>query len=181
MRRRPTLARSFTLTLIITLTLSSSLLVGVPSSVWGGGPCWSPPVEGLLVEHYETPACPYCAGNRGLQYLTARGATVRSVQAGTVTFSGRVVDTSYVVVEHGDGWKLTYGQLDAVRVRLGDAVARGTQLGVTTGRLYFGLRVDGAYRDPEPHLGALVGRPRLVPVDGTPRRATPTPRLTCSP
>ena len=47
------------------------------------------------------------------------------------------------------------------------------------GHLHFGLRDGDVYLDPAPYLGRLVGRPRLVPDDGTVARPAPPPRLRC--
>jgi murein DD-endopeptidase MepM/ murein hydrolase activator NlpD len=95
-----------------------------------------------------------------------------------VTFAGSVAGTRYVVVELPSGWLLTYGKLSASAVRKGQSVVAGTALGDATGEFYFGLRIAGQYRDPEPYLGRLAGRPRLVPTDGRVPRPAP-PRLVC--
>ncbi|MBT5276182.1 MAG: M23 family metallopeptidase [Ilumatobacter sp.] len=143
-------------------------------------PCWQPPVTGPIVDPFRAPPCRYCAGHRGIDFRTGAASAVRSVAAGRVAFSGPVAGTIYVVVEHANGWKVTYGELSGVRVRRGVSVARGAVLGTADGRFHFGLRVDGRYRDPEPYLGHLVGRPRLVPIDGTARRSGPTPVWSCA-
>jgi len=143
-------------------------------------PCWQPPVTGPIVDPFRAPPCRYCAGHRGIDFRTGAASAVRSVAAGRVAFSGPVAGTIYVVVEHANGWKVTYGELSGVRVRRGVSVARGAVLGTADGRFHFGLRVDGRYRDPEHYLGHLVGRPRLVPIDGTVRRSGPTPVWSCA-
>jgi len=116
-----------------------------------------------------------------MEYRTSRSAAVRAVEGGVVTFSGSVAGTSYVVVDHRNGWKLTYGRLTGTNVERGQGVARGARLGTTGPDFYFGLRVGGQYRDPEPFLGRQIGRPRLVPVDGSARRAVPSPVWACRP
>lgn len=148
-------------------------------SAAAAAPCWRPPVAGQIIEHFREPSCPYCAGKRGIEYRTSPSALVRTVEAGRVTFSGVVAGTGYVVVDHSNGWKVTYGRLLDIGVRRGDTVARGHVLGSAAHRFYFGLRVQLEYRDPEPYFGRLVGRPRLVPVDGTPRRPPPMARRSC--
>lgn len=72
--------------------------------------CWREPVIGVVVDPFRPPPCPWCAGNRGLEYRTAPGGRVRSVAAGTVAFSGAVAGTRYVVVTLASGWKVTYGR-----------------------------------------------------------------------
>ena len=167
---------------ILTLMMLLWLTLASPSA--NAVPCWRPPVAGEIVDRFRAPACPFCAGNRGLEFgLSDPTANehIRSVEAGVVTFSGRVADTYYVVIEHSNQWKITYGRLRAVMVEQGQRVARGGRLGSARGEFYFGLRVGGVYRNPEPFLGVRVGRPRLVPVDGTLRRAIPEPTWTCRP
>ena len=170
MRRRALLAAS---TAVVLLTFGRG-------AVADAAPCWQPPVTGQIVDHFRAPSCPYCAGNRGIEYQTSTAGVVRSVAAGHVAFSGSVAGTSYVVIEHIDGWKVTYGRLSDVQVKRGASVGRGAVLGSAGGRFYFGLRVNGLYRDPEPYLGHLDGRPRLVPTDGTARRPLPTAVWSCT-
>jgi murein DD-endopeptidase MepM/ murein hydrolase activator NlpD len=149
-----------------------------PARAWAD--CWQPPVDGVVVDAFREPPCRWCAGNRGLEWVAGAGATVRAAAAGVVTFGGTVAGTSYVVVRLPNGWLLSYGQLATRRVGVGDPVVSGSVLGTTGGRLFFGLRVEGRYVDPAPHLGELVGRPRLVPADGRAARPAPAPRLACS-
>ena len=169
MRRRSLLAAA---------TAVSILTFGLEGAA-EAAPCWRPPVTGQIVDPFRAPTCPYCAGNRGIEYGISATGVVRSVAAGSVAFSGSVAGTSYIVVEHVDGWLVTYGKLRDVRVRRGARVARGVVLGRADGQFYFGLRVNSVYRDPEPYLGHLVGLPRLVPIDGTARRRAPAAVWSC--
>ncbi|MGH9132727.1 MAG: peptidoglycan DD-metalloendopeptidase family protein [Ilumatobacteraceae bacterium] len=141
--------------------------------------CWLPPVGAPVVDPFRPPPCSWCAGNRGLEYGTADATVVRAVAAGVVTFSGRVAVARYVVVRHADGRRATYGGLAGSSLGVGDAVASRSVIGTTVGHLHFGLRDGDTYLDPAPFLGRLVGRPRLVPDDGTPRRTALPPRLRC--
>ena len=144
-----------------------------------GGACWFPPVEAPVVDPFRLPPCSWCAGNRGLEYGTPSGTVVYAVAAGEVTFSGTVADDRYVVVRHSDGRRATYGGLATSPLRVGDAVTARAVIGVTASHLHFGLRDGDAYVDPAASLGRLVGRPRLVPLDGTAARPAPPPRLRC--
>ncbi len=141
--------------------------------------CWRPPVRGRVVDPFREPPCPWCAGNRGIEYRVPRRTPVRSVAAGEVTYSGVVAGTRYVVVRLPDGRRITYGRLTASRVRTGDRVLRGTTIGAAGPQFFFGVRVGDRHIDPAPLLGRLVGRPRLVPTDGSPSRTPPPPRLRC--
>jgi murein DD-endopeptidase MepM/ murein hydrolase activator NlpD len=148
-----------------------------------GGPCWSPPVDALVSDPYRAPACSYCPGNRGIEYAPVAGQPVTAVQAGTVTFAAAVAGTRYVVIDHGDGIRATYGRMATVTVSRGQSVRPGDRLGTTTSGFYFGLRRGVAPGDvpvdPTPMLGVRRYPPRLVPLDGTPRPVVGPGRLVC--
>ena len=165
---------------IIRAVLFTFVLAANPSSVAAAPPpCWHAPVDGWVVDPFREPPCPWCAGNRGIDFGVSGSRQIRAVGAGMVTFAGSVAGTIYVVVEHPDGWKLTYGRMQSIDVRRGDVVAAMAVLGVARERFFFGLRVGGAYRDPMPYLGRLRGRPRLIPADGSDPRPAPPATLVC--
>jgi murein DD-endopeptidase MepM/ murein hydrolase activator NlpD len=141
--------------------------------------CLLPPVTAPITDPFRTPGCVWCPGNRGLQYDVAAGTPVRAAAAGTVTFRGPVAGTFYLVIEHADGLRATYGELATSPLGTGDMVAAGAVVGRSAGGLHFGLRRGDEYLDPQPLLGQLVQRARLVPTDGTPARPAPPPRLRC--
>lgn len=147
--------------------------------------CLVPPVSASISARFVEPSCPFCAGQRGLEFAGTSGATVRAAAGGTVTFSGVVVDTRYVVVRHADGLLATYGGLRSASLSAGDRVAAGAAVGIAGPTLYFGLRRESAspgpatYLDPEPLLGTLVVPPYLVPTDGSPGRPPPPAQLVC--
>ncbi|MGA9275314.1 murein hydrolase activator EnvC family protein [Ilumatobacter sp.] len=157
------------------------LLVAAPTADAGPHSCWQPPVAGTVIDPFREPPCPYCAGNRGLEYRVGTRTPVRAVDSGVVSWAGQIAGTRYVVVRHPDGWRATYGRLDEPAVGTGDVVLAGRSIGIASGRFYFGLRRGEIYIDPAPLLGRLVGRPRLVPIDGSPAWPAPTPRLRCGP
>ncbi|CAN0466069.1 unnamed protein product [Phaeothamnion confervicola] len=133
--------------------------------------CWVPPVRGALLQPFDPPSCTYCAGSRGIVLAAVDDEPVQAVAAGTVTFAGKVAGTAYVVVEHADAVRITYGRLVTVAVRVGQTVSAGTTIGSASDELYVGLRDrDGEPLDPTPLLGHWRARPRLVPLDGAPRR-----------
>jgi murein DD-endopeptidase MepM/ murein hydrolase activator NlpD len=141
-----------------------------------------PPVVAPVSRPFEAPPCQWCAGHRGITYSVAGGTLVRSAAAGTVTFSGVVVDVRYVVVRHADGLLATYGGLQSTPLSAGDVIGVGAVVGHSGRELYFGLRSGpDQYIDPQPLLGELAVPPYLVPTDGTPRRAPPEPVLRCRP
>jgi murein DD-endopeptidase MepM/ murein hydrolase activator NlpD len=142
-------------------------------------PCWVPPVSGVVSDPFREPSCPYCAGNRGIEYRVGSSAMVRAVGSGIVSWAGTIAGTTYVVVRHRDGWRVTYGRLSNASLRTGDVVLAGTAVGRASGSFYFGLRVGQRYVDPAPFLGERRGRPRLVPVDGRAARPAPPARWRC--
>jgi murein DD-endopeptidase MepM/ murein hydrolase activator NlpD len=154
-------------------------LAAMASLPVAAAPCWRPPVAGVVVDPFREPTCTWCPGNRGLEYAVDADATVNAVAAGTVTFAGVVVDTRYVVVQLPSGWLLTYGRLDASSLALGDRVLTGTPIGRASGNFFFGVRIDKTHVDPARFLGRQVGRHRLVPLDGSPPRPAPPPRVSC--
>jgi murein DD-endopeptidase MepM/ murein hydrolase activator NlpD len=141
--------------------------------------CFLPPVDAPVVDPFRAPACEYCAGNRGIEYGPREGQVVRAGATGVVTFAGSVAGTRYVVVEHPDGLRMTYGKLATSEVAAGQRVLRGQRVGTTTTSLFVGLRRGDEYLDPAPLLGTLRYRTRLVPSDGSRPRLAPPPRLVC--
>lgn len=144
------------------------------------GACWLPPVEAPVSDPYRAPACPWCAGNRGIEYATVPGTSVRAVAAGRVTFAGTVVDRRYVVVEHVDGRRATYGDLGSIRVEQGDRVVARSVVGTATSTFHFGLRDGSGYLDPTPEIGLPSYPVRLVPLDGSAGSPPGPPRPRCS-
>jgi len=156
------------------------LLLALVAPLPGAPSCLLPPVDAPVVDPFREPPCVWCPGNRGLTYAPAAGTAVRAVATGTVTFSGVVAGTRYVVVDHGDGLRATYGGLATTELTAGDVVVAGSIVGRSAGELHLGLLRGDAYVDPTPLIGRLVERPRLVPSDGTPPRPGPPPRLRCA-
>jgi murein DD-endopeptidase MepM/ murein hydrolase activator NlpD len=142
-------------------------------------PCWPPPVEAAVVDPFRAPACRWCPGNRGVEYATLPGTAVRAVAAGRVTFVGDVAGRRYVVVRHPDGWRVTYGDLDKIRVERGSVVIARSVVGLSGARFHLGLRDSAGYRDPTPYLGRLSHLARLVPLDGSLGPPPGEPRLRC--
>src|SRR5262245_7933401 len=141
--------------------------------------CLVPPVIAPVADPFREPACQWCPGNRGIEYAVPAGTPIRAAAAGTVTFSGPVAGTVYVVVRHADGIRATYGQLSGSHLAAGDVVVAGAIVGPSAGGLHFGLRVGERYVDPALFLGRIVERVRLVPTDGSAPRPAPPPRLEC--
>ena len=164
----------------VCIALIALVLGPTGANVAAAATCLRPPIDGPITRPFDAPPCQWCAGHRGLSYSVASGTPVRAAAAGTVTFSGVVVDVRYVVVRHADGLLATYGGLESSALREGQSVAAGSTVGRSGTELYFGLRTGpDAYVDPEPLIGELVVPPYLVPTDGSPPRPPPAPVLRC--
>lgn len=142
--------------------------------------CWHPPVTAPVTDPFRPPSCRWCPGNRGLEYDTNPGQAVTAVESGRVSFAGSVAGTVYVVIDHRDGRRVTYGRLADRRFDQGEVVLRGQVVGTTGETFHFGVRADGHYLDPALSIGRVVGRPRLVPADGSPAAPAPPPMLRCT-
>ena len=136
--------------------------------------CWFPPVTGTVVDPFREPACTWCAGNRGIEYRVGSDVEVRAAASGVVSFVGTVAGTRYLVVRSADGSRITYGRLRSAGVAIGDRVLAGTRIAEASGEFFLGLRIGDRSVDPAPFIGRLAGRPRLVPIDGSPARPSPS-------
>lgn len=126
---------------------------------------YRPPSSAPIVDHFDLPARPWQAGNRGIDYGTDPAATVTASADGQVVFAGLVAGALHVTVLHPDGLRTSYSFLAEIRVQAGQKVHAGEVLGVTRGAFHFGVRDPaGTYLDPEALLSGLLGpHVRLVP------------------
>ena len=128
------------------------------------------PTQFPVADSFRPPTCAWCAGNRGIEYVTPPRAPVYSVSSGEVSFVGSVAGTLYVVVRATNGVLVTHGRLESAQVRAGDRVSAGFRIGTSGSGLYIGVRRLGAYLDPAtcaPSANNPSGlRPRavLVPI-----------------
>jgi len=173
-RSRPARRRLAAASLVLVTVVAGGI-----SPTAAATPCWFPPVLASVSDPFREPPCPWCAGNRGLEYAVTADTAVRAAASGRVVFAGTVVDVRYVVVQLGTGWRHTYGRLTSATVALGDVVLANEVVGTASGSLFFGLRIGDDYADPAPYIGVARSRPRLVPLDGTPARPAPPARLRC--
>ena len=124
------------------------------------------PVRGVVIDGFRAPACQRCAGHRGVTIATTMGTPVRAVTAGVIVFVGQVAGVLYVVKDIGRGVRVTYGQLGSSSIVVGSSVEAGQAIGVSSGRLYLGVRVHGSYVNPLQFLGfghgRLVGRGSVI-------------------
>ena len=128
------------------------------------------PTQFAVADSFRAPTCTWCAGNRGIEYVTPPHAPVYSAASGEITFVGSVSGVNYVVVRDPHNVLVTHGRLESVAVKAGDRVTSGFRIGSSSGGLYIGVRYLGAYLDPTtcaPSTNNPSGlRPRavLVPI-----------------
>ena len=106
------------------------------------------PTQFAVSDSFRAPSCTWCAGNRGIEYLTPPQAPVHSAASGVVTYVGSVAGTLYVVVRAANGVLVTHGRLESAVVKAGDRVVAGFRIGSSSNGLYIGVRRLGAYLDP---------------------------------
>ncbi len=106
------------------------------------------PTQFAVSDSFRAPTCMWCAGNRGIEYLTPPQAPVHSAASGVVTYVGSVAGTLYVVVRAANGVLVTHGRLERAVVKAGDRVVAGFRIGNSSSGLYIGVRRLGAYLDP---------------------------------
>lgn len=112
------------------------------------------PVSGPVIQQFVAPACPRCAGHRGVTIASTEGQVVRAVLPGVVTFVGEVAGNTYVVQLIAPGVKVTYGWMEiAEGLAAGDAVDQGQPLGVAGDKTYLGVRRGSVYIEPLRYLG----------------------------
>ena len=136
------------------------------------GQRYRPPVEAPVTDPFRAPLTPFGPGNRGLEYRTRAGQTVRAIGAGVVTFAGSIGGSRYVTVSHADGLRSSYSYLAEILVAERQVLATGAPLGRAGPSFHLGVRCGDAYLDPAALIGPGGGRwrARLVPDGRFPRR-----------
>ena len=94
--------------------------------------------------------------HQGLDFAAPTGTPVSAVNSGTVLLAGPLYfEGNCVVLDHGQGLLTLYLHLSETRVKQGERVARGQELGLSggTGRatgphLHLAVRWQGVYLNP---------------------------------
>ncbi|WP_342022175.1 M23 family metallopeptidase [Arthrobacter citreus] len=124
-------------------------------------PEWSWPLspEPVVLRTFEAPPQRWLAGHRGVDLAAAPGTPVLSPAAGTVSFTGWVVNRPVLTVDLGDGLLASFEPVLAEK-STGDAVAEGEVLGRLAGPetavpghcaascLHWGVRLNRDYVNP---------------------------------
>jgi murein DD-endopeptidase MepM/ murein hydrolase activator NlpD len=145
---------------------------GFSSSAAPGPVRYQAPVAGEVLRSFDAPETSFGTGHRGVDLAATPGTGIRAAGDGIVTFAGRVADTRWVAIDHGDGIVTSYGPLDPRTVDAGRAVRRGELLGTLAAGghglaghdrgLHWGARRAGHYIDPLGLLQVGIPRPSLV-------------------
>lgn len=126
------------------------------------------PVYGAINYKFHDPNYIFDTLHQGVDIDASQGTNVRSAQSGTVitVVNGGMESYSYVVIDHGNGFKTVYGHLSQINAMVGSQVNTSTIIGKSGGtpgtsgagsntngpHLHFEVIKDGAYVDPELYL-----------------------------
>lgn len=116
----------------------------------------SAPVQGKIIKPFSQAAG--SAKNDGIDFETAKGASVLSAEAGEVALVSRSLGGlgTIVLIRHPDDLITVYGRVTNVLVSKGDPVNRGQAIGSvadgTPPTLHFEVRRGTEAVDPEPFL-----------------------------
>lgn len=132
---------------MLVLLIALSACATAPKAAYG------PPVHGTVTSGYGQRGKGF---HHGIDIAAQRGARVRAVQDGRVTFVGRKKGFGrLVIVDHGGGVESYYAHLSGYSTRKGRRVKRGQPVGKvgSSGRasgphLHFELRQGGASVNP---------------------------------
>ena len=144
-------------------TATTALSAAVPSSTPAGAPSYDPPWSWplspapVISRTFRAPPQRWLAGHRGVDLAAPPGTRVLSPAAGTVVFTGQVVNRAVLTVDLGGGLLASFEPVDASTAP-GDAVAAGQELGTLSGPaapahcpdscLHWGVRLNGEYVNP---------------------------------
>ncbi|MFB9166165.1 M23 family metallopeptidase [Arthrobacter psychrochitiniphilus] len=121
---------------------------------------WGWPLAGKpeVIHIFDPPSHPWLSGHRGVDLAAEQGAEVLAPTEGVVSFSGVVVTRGVLTLATEDGLRLSFEPVTSP-LKVGDAVARGQQLGTMEGPthcesspahscLHWGVRRGDDYLNP---------------------------------
>jgi murein DD-endopeptidase MepM/ murein hydrolase activator NlpD len=138
-------------------------VVFVPGVNWSPVPTPASPTSASPIQRYPlpevasivraygwqvNPATGALAFHSGVRLAAAQGTPVVAVGTGTVAFAGpQASNGNMVVINHAQGLQTRYAQLETIRVKVGQQVQAGTEIGTV------GLNTVGSSTDAtEPYL-----------------------------
>lgn len=121
------------------------------------------PAKGWVTSNYGSRVSPFTGvpqHHTGLDIANRIGTPVSASADGIVVEARKDASLgNYVVLSHGFGMKTTYGHLSEIKVRAGQKVKRGAQIGLmgNTGRstgphLHYAVSVNGLNVNPEKYI-----------------------------
>jgi|GEM_PF-1260496 len=152
---------------LLSVAVISGAMVGIAPPVAAQaalGVGLMPPTSAEIIDPFRPPVGRYGPGNRGLEYGTVAGDRISAAAAGVVAFTGPVGGSLFVSVDHGGGYRTTYGFVDRIATRVGRRIQVGSLVARAGGPFHFSLRHDGLCLDPATHFSRLSVSVRLVPV-----------------
>lgn len=108
---------------------------------------------GTVLRSFDKPEKNWLPGHRGVDLPLNPGDEVLTSNAGTIAFSGIVVGTPTISIDHADGVRTTYQPVHS-RVNVGDSVEKGDVIGImghptsTYPGLQWGAKVGEEYINP---------------------------------
>jgi murein DD-endopeptidase MepM/ murein hydrolase activator NlpD len=128
-----------------------------PEREWSGK--FRPPVDAKISDVFGTQRMfngKVQSLHQGLDYAVPGGTAVSAVNAGTVLLAGPLYfEGNCVVLDHGQGLMTLYLHLSEIKVKQGERIERGQQIGLSggTGRasgphLHLAVRWQGIYLNP---------------------------------
>jgi murein DD-endopeptidase MepM/ murein hydrolase activator NlpD len=127
-----------------------------------GGRRFRWPAKGRIISDFGSK--PGGARNDGINLALPEGTEIKSVEDGTVIYSGNELKGygNLVLIRHDDGWVSAYAHASELLVKRGDTVQRGQTVAkvgstgsVTQPQLHFELRRGNKPVDPMQHLASL--------------------------
>ncbi len=138
------------------------VLLPAPAAAAPAEPLLRAPVEGPVIDPFRAPTSPWGSGNRGLEYATPPGTSVRAAADGEVVFADAVAGDRFVTVLHPTGLRSTVGPLADLSVVAGQRVRTGEVLGSSRSSVHLSVRAGDEYLDPAPLLAGARPPARLV-------------------
>lgn len=153
----------------------------VNASITTSAPWLIPPVDAPVTRAFEAPVTRWGSGHRGIDYEVDPGTAIRAVADGVVVFAGDVAGTKAVTIAHANGSESTYTDLSEVLVTTGESVEQGFWVGragrahASVGGFHLGVKVDGAYVNPQALMGPIdtSSAIRLAPLVWEPPETLP--------